>query len=208
MERDYHKHKVLTTKKEDLRLPTLVADRCDLFVKEIQRNGHVVKFDLATEAEGEKDDTGRNEYDVHDIIEVEEKHKQIPGYDELDELMTTPAISPPPDHNQVKKWIEEEYRASRGYDLEIMDPSMLPLLWQTQSQSWDFITRNFINDIISYVHHFFCTLLMEVCPDTRTRDALLKRMMDEMLGRYWRAIEHVNFILKMERFGTLITKNH
>ena len=33
MERDYHKHKVLTTKKEDLRLPTLVADRCDLFVK-------------------------------------------------------------------------------------------------------------------------------------------------------------------------------
>lgn len=205
METQYHKHHVLKTNKS-LRLPTLVADRCDLLVKEIVRNGHAVQFDHDIDIDGELDDTSEDDYKDHNVTEI--TVVRIPGQDELDELMTTPPILPVPEEKEVKKWIEEEYRASRGYDLEVMDPSILALLWQTQSQNWDFITKNFINDIISYVHRFFCTLLTDVCPDTRTRDALLSRMMDDMLARYRRAIEHVNFILKVERFGTLITKNH
>ena len=205
METQYHKHHVLKTNKS-LRLPTLVADRCDLLVKEIVRNGHAVRFNHDIDIDGELDDTGEDDYKDHNV--TESTLVCNPGQDELDELMITPPILPVPEEKEVKKWIEEEYRASRGYDLEVMDPSILALLWQTQSQNWDFITRNFINDIIAYVHRFFCTLLTEVCPDTRTRDALLSRMMDDMLASYRRAIEHVNFILKVERFGTLITKNH
>ena len=146
METQYHQHHVLKTNKF-LHFLTLLADRCDLLVKEIVRNGHAVQFDHDIDIDGELVDTSEDDYRDHNVIEI--TVVRIPGQDELDELMTTSPVLPVAEEKEVKKWIEEEYRASRGYDMELMDPSILALLWQTQSQVWDFITRNFINDIIS-----------------------------------------------------------
>lgn len=57
---------------------------------------------------GRENDTGGNEYDVHDITKVEEKHKHLAANDELDELMTQSPTLPPPDQTSQEvnwKWI-------------------------------------------------------------------------------------------------------
>jgi hypothetical protein len=108
----------------------------------------------------------------------------------------------------ILAWIESEYRKARGYSLEVMDPNILPMLWQEQSSNWQAITLSFMNDIIVYVHDFICRLLRHVCPDNKVRGGLLSFIMDDLLGKYGVAIKHVEFILRVERHGTLLTKNH
>jgi hypothetical protein len=82
------------------------------------------------------------------------------------------------------------------------------MLWQKQSSNWQGITLSFMNDIIVYVHDFICRLLSHVCPDSKVRSGLLSFIMDDLLDKYAVAIKHVEFILRVERYGTLLTKNH
>jgi hypothetical protein len=58
------------------------------------------------------------------------------------------------------------------------------------------------------VHTFICKLLQHVCPDERTRTGLFSILLDHLLEEYQKAINHVNFIIKVERFGTPLTQNH
>jgi hypothetical protein len=60
----------------------------------------------------------------------------------------------------------------------------------------------------SYVRHFICKLLHHVCPDERTRTGLFSILIDLLLERYQKAIDHVRFIIKVERFSTPMTLNH
>lgn len=108
----------------------------------------------------------------------------------------------------ILAWIETEYRKPRGYGLEVMDPNILPMLWQDQSSNWKGITLSFMNDIIVYVHDFICRLLNHVCPESKVRNGLISFIMDDLLDKYSAAIKHVEFILRVERHGTLLTKNH
>lgn len=81
------------------------------------------------------------------------------------------------------------------------------MLWQKQSRNWGGITLSFINDVIVYVHDFICRLLSIVCPESKVRNALLSVFIDDLVAKYSSAIKHVEYILKVEHRGTLLTKN-
>lgn len=171
---------------------------------------------LLTLQEGEDTDDSRfEESDDSDSLEVVPKSCKYPKlasksceYPELADILHNEDYSSAPDKRKIIQWIKEEYRKARGFSLEVMDPNILPMLWQQQSKNWKGIALGFINDVITYVHDFLCRLLAHVCPDIRTREGLLSFIMDDLLGKYRRAIKQVKFILKVERYGTLLTKNH
>lgn len=133
------------------------------------------------------------------------------GFPELNHVLTQSLdILPeekPEDKADILEWIKVQHLESRGYGLPAVDFRILPVLWQKQSHNWNVITLSFMNDIILYVHDFICRLLTIVCPDTKVRNALLSVFMDDLVAKYSAAIKHVEYILKVEHRGTLITKS-
>jgi hypothetical protein len=129
-------------------------------------------------------------------------------YSMLADLLPDDWHCPPPQTGTIIDWIEKEYRNSRGYGLEAVGPSVLPILWQQQSKNWEGITLDYLRDVIGFVHDFVCKLLHYVCPDKRTFTGLFSILQDQLLERYSDAVNHVKFIIAVERFGTPLTQNH
>ena len=213
---NYCRHDIFG-KDHNLRLPTLVVDRSDRFAEDIKTKGHSVEFKEDTEEIAITDDkdarstppSPEHEYDDDDDygykVGLDPKSSEYPEL--LDILHLDLHISLIKRYD-ILSWIETEYRKARGYSLEVMDPNILPMLWQKQSSNWQGITLSFMNDIIVYVHDFIGRLLHHVCPDSKVRSGLLAFIMDDLLAKYGAAIKHVEFILRVERHGTLLTKNH
>jgi hypothetical protein len=62
---------------------------------------------------------------------------------------------------------------------------------------------------IVIVHQFIKELLEEVCPDTCVRQELWETLLlDKLQEAYTKAMDHANFLLKIERQGILTTCNH
>lgn len=211
----YFRHD-LFQREQNLRLPTLVVDRSDRFAEDIRRRGHTVKF---REDEDVKQDNAECEPSPDDGYLDDESFlgektvdarvgSDFANYPELLDILRLDVNMSPTNHKDIKAWIRDEYRKARGYSLEVMDPNILPMLWQEQSRNWEGITIAFVNDVIIYVHDFICRLLHHVCPDARVRSGLLSFIMDGLLTKYKNAIDHVEFVLRVERHGTLLTKNH
>ncbi|OBT97129.2 hypothetical protein VE01_04870 [Pseudogymnoascus verrucosus] len=215
----------------NLRLPTLVVDRSDRFAEDIRSKGHSVAFKGDTSAEAvtttnkieEKsalpsanngsDDADESHVSNESDGDAESGHKlrldsKSSKYPELLDILQQDLYISLTKGCDILAWIETEYRKARGYGLEVMDPNILPMLWQEQSSNWKGITLSFVNDIIVYVHDFICRLLNHVCPESKVRNGLISFIMDDLLDKYSAAIKHVEFILRVERHGTLLTKNH
>ncbi|OBT73998.1 hypothetical protein VF21_06003 [Pseudogymnoascus sp. 05NY08] len=212
----YCRHGILM-EDHNLRLPTHVADRSDRFAEDIKTKGHSVEFKEATKGATAADDTDESldlpppahEYDGDDDhsykVGLDPKSSEYPEL--LDVLHLDLHVS------LIKRcdilaWIETEYRKGRGYGLEVMDLEILPMLWQKQSSNWKGITLSFMNDIIVYVHDFINRLLRHVCPDSKVRGRLLAFIMDDLLAKYAKALKKTEFLLQVERDGTMLTKNH
>lgn len=130
-------------------------------------------------------------------------------YEELDNILQHSLDIPSTTKHGILDWIKAQYRESRGYSLQVIGLNILPMLWQKQSHNWEVITFSFMNDAIAYVHDFIRRLLLHICPETESKvaDALLSFIMDDLVVKYKSAIQHVKFILQVERRGTLLTKN-
>ncbi|KFZ14672.1 hypothetical protein V502_05961 [Pseudogymnoascus sp. VKM F-4520 (FW-2644)] len=196
---NYCRHDIFG-KDHNLRLPILVVDRSDRFAEDIKTKGHSVEFKEDTEEIAIADDkdagstppSPEHEYDDDDDygykVGLEPKSSEYP---ELLDILHLDLHISLIKRRDILAWIETEYRKARGYSLEVMDPNILPMLWQKQSSNWQGITLSFMNDII-----------------VKVRSGLLVFIMDDLLAKYGAAIKHVEFILRVERHGTLLTKNH
>lgn len=228
----YHRHDI-TRIGTGIRLPTAVADRKEQFGSEVLWKGHSIDFNKedvayldktviesddnpnsAPESEPvasivDDDDAPEGEFKViFPIEQAKNRQEDSVRYPELDAILSFDDSPPALQEQDIKVWIERVYREHRGYSLELIGPHILPMLWQEQSEKWEGIARRLINDIIVLVHRFICGVLQHVCPDEHTKNNLLGLIRDELLVRYRRAIEQVEFIVAVERKGTLLTENH
>jgi hypothetical protein len=215
----YFRHDIFQ-KDHKLRLPTLVVDRSDEFAEEIRLKGHTVKFHEEEDVEqsnahektlAEDESSSDDESSLLSEDSVDARvgsDSTISDYPELLDVLRLDFNMSPTNNKDIIAWIGDEYRKARGYSLEVMDPNILPMLWQEQSRNWQGIALSFVNDVITYVHDFICRLLRHVCPDSKVRSGLLSFIMDDLLKKYNNALEHVEFVLRVERNGTLLTKNH
>jgi hypothetical protein len=69
------------------------------------------------------------------------------------------------------------------------------------------MARAHIANAILIVHHFIRNVLDKTCPDSAIRDELWNFLVDELQSRYKRAVNHTEFILKVEFEGRSITYN-
>lgn len=82
-------------------------------------------------------------------------------------------------------------------------------MFKEQSKKWKYITLDYVNRVIWIVHHFIVEAIKETCPDKRVREELWNgHLLDELQDAYRKAIDHVMFLLEIERDGPPLTLNH
>ena len=199
-------------KSKALKLATQVVHRNAIFSDDIQHRGHTMEFSqeagFTEKEEIEENATPEEDLDVsndeEDCADVRyEEHDR-----ELDDLMHDDTMVPEPKESGIKEWLAAVYKTSQGFELGTFDPALLPLVWKEQSKNWDILALAYIDDIIAIVHRFTVTLLSKICKDERIRRGLSSILHEELAGRYKKAIDHTEYLLKVERLGTPLTTNH
>jgi hypothetical protein len=204
----YSRHTVFANVPE-LRLATLAVERMERYAKDIKTFGHTISFD------SEEEEVPPTAYPTvfstppSDGSEVDADNPDS-EYPELVGLISTNEVASMPSDRSTSiiEWIGEEYRRARGFGLATIGPSILPTIWQEQSKNWEALTLNYIADIVFFVHDFIFKALAHVCPDEGIRSSLRLVLQEKLLDRYRVAVDHVRFIIRVERFGTPLTTNH
>ena len=135
-------------------------------------------------------------------VRYEENHP------DLEDIMQDDLQILPPRVLGIKHWLESVYKSSRGFEMGTFDASLLPIIWKKQSANWEALALGYVDDIISLVHSFTVDLLAKICKDSRARQALNSVLLDQLIERYKKSIEHTKFLLTIERSGTPMTMNH
>lgn len=127
---------------------------------------------------------------------------------ELEDIMQDDSMIPPPKPLGIKQWLENVYKKSRGFELGTFDAHLLSIVWKQQSVNWEALALGYVDDIISLVHTFTVDLLAKICKDPRARQGLHSVLLDQLIERYKKSIDHTKFLLVVERAGTPMTMNH
>lgn len=200
----YSRHTVFGSIPE-LRIATLAVERMERFAKDIETLGHTVDFESGDgEDEATRSPASGLMSSNGSEAGAENPHLEYP---ELADLISTNGVAPEPSDSGILEWIGEEYRKARGFGLATIGPSILPTIWQEQSKNWEGLTLTYIADIVFFVHDFTCKALAHVCPDEGVRSGLWSVLQERLVDRYRAAVDHVEFIIRVERFGTPLTTN-
>jgi len=195
-----------------LRLATAVVRRNASFSDDLEKRGHAMIFEKEQDeikAPGPHARAGSPAKLLETLkaVDTPMSVRYQPTYSELDQVSTENSqISSP--KNGIKQWLESVYSNSRGFELGTFDASILPIVWKKQSANWEELALGYISDIVSIVHGFTRDLLAIICTDERTLNGVADLLLEQLLDRYRRAIDHTKFVLTVERSGTPLTTNH
>ncbi|KAG7410479.1 hypothetical protein LZL87_002883 [Fusarium oxysporum] len=130
------------------------------------------------------------------------------GEQELEDGVLHDAFEwPEPNEEDIMQYIEREWLSSRAYELGTFGGEMLPKNFKEQSKKWSGMARAHIANAILIVHHFISNVLDSCCPDPAIREELWNFLVDDLQTRYKRAVNHTEFLLKVEFEGRSITYN-
>ncbi|WPH01631.1 Hypothetical protein R9X50_00448100 [Acrodontium crateriforme] len=206
---DYYANAWFSNSKER-RIATFAVDLNERFGKDMHALGHLYSFASPEERQTDEDDTEYPEdwelsSDDSDGISFK-IDKNEPDLTVLD-YGTDPTYFKYP-KDGILAWISNIHRKSRGFELGTFNTNLLAAAMNAQSRNWRALALNYISILITKSHGFVKSLLTEICPDDSVRDALLSALMDDLLEIYQNAINHVNFLLRIERSGVPATLNH
>lgn len=195
---------------KNLCFATAVVSRNEKLESVLTHHGHSYAF------EGTNDDDMRDNRNKSGQIEDQTKEKkpsvikvQYEESDvELDGLSSQPETIQEAHSHGVLAWLTKLYTESRGFELGTFDPSLLARAMKSQSFNWEPIAKGYISDIIFMAQRFIDELLCLVCPDARVREGLMSILMDQLQGKYQKAVKHVEFLLYVERQETPATVDH
>ncbi|KAF4428294.1 Interferon-induced GTP-binding Mx [Fusarium acutatum] len=122
-----------------------------------------------------------------------------------DGVLRDPFSWPHEDTEDIMDFIEREWLASRAYELGTFGGEMLPKNFKEQSKNWPNAARAHIANAILIVHHFINSVLEYSCPDPDIRGELWNFLVDDLQARYKRAVDHTEFLLKVEFEGRSMT---
>ncbi|KAL6715607.1 hypothetical protein ACLMJK_006568 [Lecanora helva] len=203
-----------------LRLATAVVNRNSIFSDDVHEKGHTMRFreDRSVNEEDDDDndddvsDDGTDDENDEDEDNSEETSKTIVRYqadlDSLEDILPEDLRITMPKSSGIRKWLEEVYKSSRGFEFGTFDASLLPMIWKKQSANWDALALGYISDIVLLVHAFSITLLDRICPDDKVRKGLWSVLQDSLYDKYRKGIDHTKWLLRIERSGTPLTTNH
>jgi hypothetical protein len=191
----------------NLRFATEIVNRNEIVETVLAKHGHSYSFSKTSTLEVHSEFP-----EIEDRKGGQKMKKPILRYqddfDELEELTAGPDKIDDEPGSDIMPWLTEVYKTSRGFELGTFDSSLLAMTMKTQSSNWEVIALCYIGDIITMAHKFIKVLLELVCPDRRVRDGLQSVLLDELFAKYQEALDHVRFLLYVERYGTPATLNH
>jgi len=202
---------------QNLRFATKVVNRNEIFANTLERHGHSYIFDDALSDNPKEEYAGSEQEDEEDAGSEQEDEEELDQniqirFNDTPASLEELAASPETIDNQTSEdiliWLTKVYTDSRGFELGTFDSSLLAMTMKTQSSNWEPIAIGYIKDVIVMAHEFISDLLNLICPDSRVRDGLMSALMDGLLAKYKRALDHVHFLLHVERTGTPATLNH
>lgn len=86
--------------------------------------------------------------------------------------------------------------------------TVLSTVFEEQSAKWESLSLGHVSELILLVHHYVFRLLCHLCPEKPIRDQIWDGyLVEELTGRYRKAMDHARFLLKIER-GRPATFNH
>ncbi|KAH8430047.1 uncharacterized protein LDX57_007718 [Aspergillus melleus] len=190
---------------EILRLATRVVNRNEMFSDNMARWGHEYEFE--TEDSQELDEFGVN-ISIDKPAEGWLATRMLEDISGIEDILPQAVEVAQPFRNDIRSWIERQYRGSRGFEIGTFNSALLPTIMKKQSTKWTSIATGYIGDIITMVHGFILRALSLACADTSVCHNLLSMIMDRLLGKYQNAISQVQFLLVNECSSTLMTLNH
>ena len=127
---------------------------------------------------------------------------------DLDDILHTDCSVPMPKPTGIIPWLEHVYKNSRGFELGTFDASLLPVVWKKQSANWDDLALGYVSDMVSLVHGYICALISAICDDQQVQSALRSVLIDGLIDRYTKSIDHAKFVISVEKDDTPQTMNH
>ena len=208
----YYSRERAFTETPELRLATLAVNRMDQFSEDFDSMGHTVQFNGSA---GEvKPEWTTDDEDTHSVTSEELVYsfdritsENDGSYPELEDLVPGDWVTPKPSDQNIMEWIAKEHKKARSFGLATIGPSVIPTIWQEQTKNWEGLTMGYIRNIVFLVHDFICKALAHVCVDERVRNSLWSVLQENLIDRYKQAINHAEFILRVERYGTQLTNN-
>ena len=200
------------------------------FADDVWKKGHTMAFSQGSQSsehseddaeEYEDDDSEDNDAEDNDAKDNDAEDDDVEDSDEqsyrvrhtepepeLDDILHDDCKVPKPKPTGIMLWLNQVYQGSRGFELGTFDASILPNIWKKQSANWNDLALGYVSDIVSLVHNYTVSLLSAICEDQRIQSALMSVLMEDLVERYKKSIDHANFILHVERLGTPLTANH
>ena len=207
-----------------LKLATAVVNRNTSFA-DVWKKGHARAFSQGYETSGNDDEHNEenNAEDSGEQVEFddaedsdEQSHpvqqsysvRHIEAEPDLEDILHDDREIPKPEPTGIMSWLKTVYMNSRGFEMGTFDASLLPVIWREQSAHWDDLALGYVSDMVSLVHKFIHALISAICSDERVQFALMSILLDDLIDRYTKSIDHAKFIISVEKDGTPQTLNH
>ncbi len=156
-------------------------------------------------SEGSEAPNDQSDDDDAKVPDVQSHGVRYTGSDpDLDDILHSDHEVPIPKPTGIVSWLHDEYKSSCGFELGTFDPSLLPVIWRKQSTNWDGLTLGYVSDIVSIVHKFIFALISAICEDQRVQSTPMSMLMDGLIDCYKKSIDHAEFIISVEKDGTLL----
>ncbi|KAM0562395.1 hypothetical protein ACHAPJ_002085 [Fusarium lateritium] len=206
---------------KDLKLITRIREINEEFAKTLYEWGETRDFHRPDEQDDDDSSTGEEDEDdgKPEVGEGDPSNERselychglsfkipVVGEDELTDCVLHDAFEwPEANDEDIMEYIEKEWLSSRAYELGTFGGEMLPKNFKEQSKKWSGMARAHIANAILIVHHFIRNVLDHCCQDPAIREELWNFLVDDLQKRYKRAVNHTEFLLKVEFEGRSIT---
>ncbi|KAK3382335.1 P-loop containing nucleoside triphosphate hydrolase protein [Lasiosphaeria ovina] len=104
-----------------------------------------------------------------------------------------------PPQDGIMEWLEGLYLKFRSGELIDVNGAMLSSAFEEQSSKWKCMAKDYTSAVVVAIHCFMTSMLEDVCVDNRVREELWSAILEEVLKRYKAAMEHVSFLMSVER---------
>ena len=183
------------------KLATAIVHRNVSFSNDVWENGPTMKF--SEEVGFNKTATSQEDAEDSDDGAEYLRVRYPVNHRELDDLMQDDSKVAPPKEIGIKSWLADVYIKGSSWVF-----STQRIVRKKQSENWDALALAYINDVVSIVHSFIVHLLSKICKDERIRRGLSSVILEELMERYKKGIDHTRYLLAVERSDTPLTTNH
>ena len=192
-----------------LKLATVVVRRNTIFADNVWKIGHTMSFSQGSEIFKDDEDRVEETEDVAEDSDGKSYRVRLLGPEpDLDDILHDDCQVPAPKRTGIIPWLDNVYKSSRGFELGTFDASLLRSIWKKQPANWDDLALGYVSDIVFLVHKFTLALISALCNDQCVQSALMSILMDGLIERYKKSIDHTKFILYVEKVSTPLTENH